>query len=124
VEFRHEGEKTSYRENLRGSGVCEVKAFMEERRYCCAAKTVAEELASEASEAKALTEIKEGFIAALKALRHPKIELTARLKPRPFEANSKLTRRQGLSSLTMGRESPSIAGQREMLAQGTVCAGR
>ena len=30
----------------------------------------------------------------------------------------------GVSSLTMGGESPSIAGQREMLARGTVCAGR
>jgi hypothetical protein len=29
----------------------------------------------------------------------------------------------GVSSLTMGGESPSIAGQREMLARGTVCAG-
>jgi hypothetical protein len=50
------------------------------RRFCgrklCAGIAVAEKLGSAASGAKALTE-KNGFITALKALRHPKASFSA-----------------------------------------------
>jgi|SRR5258708_1657304 len=69
------------------------------RRF--AAKQFAEKLGSEPSEAKALTE-KKSFIAALKALRHPKASFsanckafihfarfTARLKAAPFQKRTR-----------------------------------